>query len=266
MKRVVVSSSFDDLKSPQMRFLQEAAKLGEVSAVLWPDETVKQFTGSAPDFPLAERLYTLDAIRYVSRLIIPETEYRHGTLPPGEEFDIWVSPRDNDIERACCAAAGIEYVVIGEESIGGFPIEDRPLPDGATSVIVTGCYDWFHSGHIRFFEEVSELGRVYVVVGNDENVRGLKGEGHPLFSEHERRYICDSIKYVHQAYISSGSGWLDAEPEIRRLHPDRYAVNEDGDKAEKREYCEAHGIEYVVLKRVPKEGLERRSSTDLRGF
>ena len=30
--------------------------------------------------------------------------------------------------------------------------------------------------------------------------------------------------------------------------------------------CEEHGLDYVVLKRLPKEGLTRRSSTDLRGF
>ena len=43
-------------------------------------------------------------------------------------------------------------------------------------------------------------------------------------------------------------------------------MNEDGDKPVKREYCERRGIEYVVLKRVPKAGLPRRESTDLRGF
>ena len=45
-----------------------------------------------------------------------------------------------------------------------------------------------------------------------------------------------------------------------------YAVNEDGDVPVKREYCEQHGIEYVVLKRTPASGLPPRSSTDLRGF
>ena len=39
-----------------------------------------------------------------------------------------------------------------------------------------------------------------------------------------------SIRYVKQALISSGEGWLDADPEIRRLKPDIYAVNEDGDQ------------------------------------
>jgi hypothetical protein len=71
---------------------------------------------------------------------------------------------------------------------------------------------------------------------------------------------------VHQALVNSGFGWLDADPEIRRLKPDYYVVNEDGDKGGKREYCAEMGIEYVVLQRTPAPGLKARSSTDLRGF
>ena len=66
--------------------------------------------------------------------------------------------------------------------------------------------------------------------------------------------------------ISSGDGWLDADPEIQRIKPNIYAVNEDGDRPEKRDYCQAQGIEYRVLKRLPKEGLTARQSTALRGF
>jgi cytidyltransferase-like protein len=131
---------------------------------------------------------------------------------------------------------------------------------------VSGCFDWFHSGHVRFFEEVSALGELYVVVGHDANVRLLKGQGHPLFPQEERRYLVAAVRHVRQALVSSGNGWLDAEPEIRALCPDLFAVNEDGDQPEKREYCKAHGIGYVVLRRNPREGLPRRQSTDLRGF
>jgi hypothetical protein len=87
-----------------------------------------------------------------------------------------------------------------------------------------------------------------------------------MFSEHERRFMVDSVRHVREAFVSSGHGWLDAEPDIKRIQPDMYAVNEDGDRPEKAEFCAAHGIEYRVLKRVPKEGLPRRQSTDLRGF
>ena len=133
-------------------------------------------------------------------------------------------------------------------------------------MLVTGCYDWFHSGHVRFFEETSGLGDLYVVAGSDKNVRFLKGEGHPLIPEDERRYMAQSIRFVKQALVSSGNGWMDAEPEIALLKPDSYAVNEDGDKPEKREFCRQHGLEYIVLKRTPKDGLPRRQSTDLRVF
>jgi glycerol-3-phosphate cytidylyltransferase-like family protein len=119
---------------------------------------------------------------------------------------------------------------------------------------------------VRFFEEVSALGDLYVTVGNDVTIGQLKGAGHPMFKQDERRYICGSIRYVKRCLISTGMGWLDAEPEMRWLKPDIYAVNEDGDRPEKRDYCAQHGIQYVVLRRVPKEGLTRRTSTNLRGF
>ena len=86
-----------------------------------------------------------------------------------------------------------------------------------------------------------------------------------MFPEDERRYMVGSIRFVKQALISSGSGWMDAEPEIEAIKPDIYAVNEDGDKPEKRTFCEEHGLAYVVLKRRPAPGLPRRESTYLRG-
>ena len=141
-----------------------------------------------------------------------------------------------------------------------------PSAPGRKKIVATGCYDWFHSGHVRFCEEVSAYGDLYVCLGSDANVRLLKGEGHPLLPEDERRYVVGSIKFVKQAIITTGTGWVDADPEIRRLKPDIYAVNEDGDKGGKREYCQKLGIEYLVLQRTPAPGLPRRRSTDLRGF
>ena len=159
--------------------------------------------------------------------------------------------------------------VLDRDRLGDIPVvptSSDPSPVGRKKVIVTGCYDWLHSGHVRFFEEASEHGDLYVVLGRDENIRLLKGEGHPLLPQNERRYMVGSIRFVTQALFGTGQGWLDAEPEIQRLRPEIYAVNEDGDKGGKREFCAQKGIEYLVLKRQPAPGLPRRSSTDLRGF
>jgi cytidyltransferase-like protein len=283
-KNVVVTGSFDDLRSRHVRFLEEAAKLGAVHVLLWSDEIVRLLEGKL-EYPQEERLYLLQAIRYVRRATLVADEaardaIARDAIPQVDEVrpGVWVVDEasadargDDARKRAYCESRGVAYRVLREEDLQGFPVArfdahtDRGQP-ARRKVIVTGCYDWFHSGHVRFFEEVSELGDLYVVVGHDANVRLLKGDGHPLFPQDERRYMVGSIRYVKQALISTGHGWMDAEPEIARIKPDIYAVNEDGDKPEKREFCKAHGIQYVVLKRMPKEGLPRRESTVLRGF
>jgi cytidyltransferase-like protein len=270
---VVVSASFDDLRSRDVRLLEEASRLGEVHVLLWSDETVRALGGREPKCPQAERLYVVASLRYV-RAVTPVSGLSDGdALPevPGLRPDLWVVDERSDSagRRQSCEGGGVRYRVVRDEELRGFPKSEgppEPPPPGRKRVLVTGCYDWLHSGHVRFFEEVSQLGDLYVVVGHDTNIRFLKGEGHPLFGESERRYMVQAVRHVTAALISTGMGWLDAEPEILRIRPDIYAVNEDGDRPEKSEYCEAHGIEYVVLKRLPKEGLPRRQSTALRGF
>jgi cytidyltransferase-like protein len=268
-KHVIVSGGFDDIRSRDLRFLQEAAKLGELSVLLWPDEAIEKHTGKAPKFPLAERLYFLNAVRYVSRVIPASGPVNPNALPSDLRSDIWadVESTENPAREQFCKAGKISYHVFKPDELKGFPeLPPTPSAPGRKKVVVTGCYDWFHSGHVRFTEEVSAHGDLYVIVGHDANIRLLKGEGHPLLPEAERRFVVGSIKYVKQCLISSGEGWLDADPEIKKLKPDIYAVNEDGDKGGKREYCQKLGIEYLVLKRTPAPGLVKRSSTDLRGF
>jgi len=273
MSPILVSASFDDLRSPGLRFLHAASQLGPVHVLLWDDEVVRRLDGNPPTFPDVERLYLMQSIRYVDRVTLCgwPLDLDALPLPCAAAPAAWVvdEATDRAAKQAFCRQHGLEYRVLRQHELAGFP--ELGAADSAASasrprVIVTGCYDWFHSGHVRFFEEVSEMGDLYVVVGHDANIRLLKGEGHPLQPEDERCYLAGSIKFVKQALISSGEGWLDADPEIRRLQPDIYAVNEDGDKGGKREYCAKHGIEYLVLQRTPAPGLQQRSSTDLRGF
>jgi cytidyltransferase-like protein len=268
-KKVVVAGGFDDARARDLRFLQEAGKLGEVTVLLWTDEAIEKFTGKKPKFSLAERLYFLNAVRYVNQVVEFSPDKSSDELPANVTADIWANLENsaNPNRAKFAKEKGIEHHLIKNAELNGFP-EPPPMPgaSGRKKIVVTGCYDWFHSGHVRFCEEVSSYGDLYVIVGHDANIRLLKGEGHPLLSQDERRYVVGSIKFVKQSLISTGDGWLDADPEIKRLKPDIYAVNEDGDKGGKREYCEKNGIEYLVLKRTPAPGLPKRSSTDLRGF
>jgi cytidyltransferase-like protein len=268
---VVVSGAFDNIGAQDLRLLEEASKLGELTVLLWPDEAGPALTGLPYKFPLAERQYFLNAVRYVSQVIPVSGPIHSGELPlvKGLHAAIWVDRESAENARRHDFSQNhrLKYVVVPEPALYIWP-EPAPMPStpGKKRVVVTGCYDWFHSGHVRFTEEVGSYGDLYVIVGHDVNIRLLKGEGHPLLPEAQRRYVVGSIKYVKQALVSTGEGWLDADPEIRRIKPDIYAVNDDGDKGGKREYCQQMGIEYLVLKRTPAPGLPRRSSTDLRGF
>jgi cytidyltransferase-like protein len=271
-KSVIVVGGFDDIRLPDVRFLQEAARFGRLNVLLWNDESLRIATGKDPKFPESERLYFLQAIRYIHKVYLVQQPQTLDEFHLVKDLDPqqWIVRQDDQTHaiRTLCEKTGLKYRILSNANLEGFPDIDKTEQNETSSkkVLVTGCYDWFHSGHVRFFEEVSELGDLYVVVGHDANIKALKGQGHPMFPQQHRRYMVASIRYVTQALISTGHGWLDAEPELKRIKPDIYAVNEDGDKPEKKNYCRDNGIEYIVLKRLPKPGLPRRESTVMRGF
>ena len=135
--------------------------------------------------------------------------------------------------------------------------------EGRKKVFVSGCYDLLHSGHVEFFRQASRYGDLYVGIGSDATV--LKYKNHQtLYPEQERLFMVKSIRYVKDAVINQGTGVMDFIPTVEALKPDRFVVNADGASEEKRRFCEERGIEYIVLDRTPAEGLEARSSTDIK--
>ncbi len=132
-----------------------------------------------------------------------------------------------------------------------------------TKVFVSGCFDVLHSGHIRFFEEAAQYGDLYVSIGSDKTVEGLKHRK-TLYNEDERLYMVSSLKFVHQAFVAQGSGKLDFASELQQIKPDIFFVNSDGDTPEKRQFVEKLGIRYIVSNRIPKDLLPARSTTAIR--
>ena len=130
-------------------------------------------------------------------------------------------------------------------------------------VFVSGCYDMLHSGHVAFFKEAARFGDLYVGIGSDKTIYELKSR-QTVCSEIERLYMVKAVRYVKDACINSGSGMMDFVESVERVKPDVFVVNEDGDSEIKRMFCKERGIEYVVLKRVPEDGLTERSTTSIR--
>lgn len=135
----------------------------------------------------------------------------------------------------------------------------------AKKVLVSGCYDLLHSGHVAFFEEAASYGDLYVALGSDKTVYELKNRV-PVNNEQERLYMVKAIRCVKDAFISQGSGLLDFLEEFKALKPDILIVNEDGNTPDKQKLCGEYGVEYIILHREPHTGLPARSSTALRAI
>ena len=131
-------------------------------------------------------------------------------------------------------------------------------------VFVSGCFDQLHSGHAAFLKTAASFGDAYVSVARDETITLLKSKA-PVNTEAERLFMVKSVRYVKEAWLSSGVGLLDFEADLKRLRPDIFLVNEDGNASEKEALCTRLGVKYLVLKREPEPGLPARSSSALRG-
>ena len=130
-------------------------------------------------------------------------------------------------------------------------------------VLVSGCFDMMHSGHIAFLKTAADFGQVFACIGSDETVFSLKGR-YPVINQSERAFCLKELDAVHEARVSRGSGHLDFLPELLEIKPDIFVVNVDGDSPEKQALMAQHGIEYIVLDRIPAENLPPRSTTALR--
>jgi glycerol-3-phosphate cytidylyltransferase-like family protein len=160
-QQLVVSGAFDDLKSRDLRFLEESSKLGELTVMLWTDHAIQQFSGKPPEFPLAERSYFLNSVRYVTRIVTLGGSAMPDSLPemPGLRPQFWadVETSSNPERERFCRGNNFAHRVFTAHELAGFR-EPPPMPSapGKKKVVSTGCYDWFHSGHVRFAASSSE--------------------------------------------------------------------------------------------------------------
>jgi rfaE bifunctional protein nucleotidyltransferase chain/domain len=68
-------------------------------------------------------------------------------------------------------------------------------------VLVGGCFDVIHYGHIQFLKQARALGDYLVVaLESDENVKRRKGESRPIHTQVQRKHMLEAITYVDQVY------------------------------------------------------------------
>lgn len=121
-------------------------------------------------------------------------------------------------------------------------------------VLVGGCFDLLHYGHVRFLEEAKKLGDVLVVaLESDENVRKMKGDGRPIHSQEQRKAMLEALSCVDEVIpLPTMNNHQEYYDLVTKVHPQIIAITE-GDPLEKnkREQAVKASAELITIPKIP---------------
>lgn len=119
----------------------------------------------------------------------------------------------------------------------------------AKVVLVGGCFDILHYGHIYFLKKAKELGDVLIVaLESDENTKKLKGLKRPIHTQKQRAEVLRSLKFINKV-IS-----LPPSPDYRLLtknvKPDIIACDPKDNLLRNKNDYESLGAKIVVIPKI----------------
>lgn len=115
------------------------------------------------------------------------------------------------------------------------------------TVLVGGCFDLLHFGHVTFLEHAKALGDYLIVaLESDENVRRMKGDARPIHTQEQRKAMLASLRSVDEVImLPTLKTDADYEALVTRIRPSVIAITE-GDPVEEKKRRHAAGIGATV--------------------
>lgn len=126
-------------------------------------------------------------------------------------------------------------------------LAEELISNGEKAVLVGGCFDILHIGHVRFLKKAKSLGDVLIVaLESDEKTRKLKGEGRPINSQETRAEMLMSLEMVDYVLkLVPNLTDRDYLELTKKISPKILAVTEENEKIKK--IAEDLGIKYVKV-------------------
>lgn len=126
----------------------------------------------------------------------------------------------------------------------------RAMKQKTITVLVGGCFDILHYGHIRFLKKAKTLGNYLVVaIESDIRVRELKGKGRPIHTQKQRKEILESLKFVDKVIVLKDQMVeQDYFNLVQKLKPSIIAITQgDSIKNKKRKQANEIGAKVVEI-------------------
>lgn len=122
-----------------------------------------------------------------------------------------------------------------------------------TKVLVGGCFDLIHYGHVSFLEKAKQAGDFLIVaLESDETVRKLKGDTRPIHTQMQRQRMLEALRMVDEVIVLPPmNGDKDYQDLVATLNPDVLAVTEGDPITEKKNHqAELIGATLVIIPKI----------------
>ncbi len=130
-------------------------------------------------------------------------------------------------------------------------------------VLVGGCFDILHLGHVRFLEEAKKIGDMLIVfIESDETIRKSKGENRPIHTQKDRATVVSSLTSVDFTILLPPLCKDEDYGDIIRTLQPRVIATTQGDpyRSHKERHARETGAEVLdVIDRLPEFSSTRLS-------
>lgn len=122
-----------------------------------------------------------------------------------------------------------------------------------TVVLVGGCFDILHPGHVIFLEKAKKIGDwLIVLLESDEKIKKLKGMNRPVHNQQQRAQILKALKFVDEVILLP---YLETEQQydsfVQKINPDIIAATEgDPQNHHKKRSAERVGAKFKCVTKV----------------
>ena len=120
-------------------------------------------------------------------------------------------------------------------------------------VLVGGCFDFIHFGHISFLKQAKALGNYLIVaLESDDNVRNAKGDNRPIHSQKQRNEMLKALRFIDEVIalppMNTDAQYFEL---VEKIHPQVIAITGGDPIADKKQkQADKVGATLVIIPKV----------------